>query len=48
MNGAGNGEYCTGEGGLLILLIFVEKKSEERCLELESIWIGKPLHYKGI
>ena len=47
MHGGGKGKSCRREGGLLLLLIFAEE-SDGRGLELESIWIEKSLHYKGI
>ena len=34
MNGTRRGKSCMGEGGLLLLLIFKEKKFEGRSLEL--------------
>ena len=49
MNGFGKGNCPVGEKRLLILQTFAEKNSEERGLELENnMWIGEPLHYKGI
>ena len=47
MNGAGKVKSCMGEGGLLLLLIFEEKKSDGHNLELESIWNEKLLIIKG-
>ena len=37
MNGAGKENSPVGEGGLLLLQMFAEKKSEGRGLELENI-----------
>ena len=48
MNGAGEEKSCGGKGGLLLLLIFADKKSDERGLELLSISIEKSLCYEGI
>ena len=33
---------------LLLLLMFAEKKSVGRSLELENMWIGKLSHYEEI
>jgi len=47
MNGLGKGKSCKGEGGLLFLLPFSEKKSEGHGQELWKIWIGKLLRHGG-
>ena len=41
-------EVLQGEEGLLLLLMFAEKKSEGRSVEVENMWIGKLFHYEGI
>ena len=45
MDGAENGKSCRGEVGLLLLLMFVEKKCDGRSLELERIWNEKSLDF---
>ena len=44
MNEVGKGKSCWDEGSLLLL--FSEKKSQRRDLELKRIWIGKPFFYE--
>ena len=45
MNGVGK-KSCRGEGGLLVPLLFVEKKSGGRDLELKMIWIETTFRYE--